>query len=213
MQTDQLIEQLATGLEPVGRLRSPAERALLWLAPVGLISTALILRYAQLDTALQRLAAPQVAFEFGAAALTAIAAIIAAFELSLPDRSPRWAWLALPPFLLWMGASGLGCLRNGLSLHGADGMLGHSTHCFLFIVAASVPLSVFLFGMLRQARPLNPLPVAAMGTLGVAASAACVLEFFHPFDVTVIDLALHLAAVAAVILIGSALRRPLLASK
>jgi len=55
--------------------------------------------------------------------------------------------------------------------------------------------------------------VAAMGTLGVAASAACVLEFFHPFDVTVIDLALHLAAVAAVILIGAALRRPLLASR
>jgi len=213
MQTDQLIEQLATRLEPIGRLRSPVERALLWLAPVGLISTALILRYAQLGTALQRLAAPQVAFEFGAAALTAIAAIIAAFELSLPDRSPRWAWLALPPFLLWMGASGLGCLRNGVSLRGPDGMVGHSGHCFVFIVAASVPLSVFLFGMLRQARPLNPLPVAAMGTLGVAASAACVLEIFHPFDVTVIDLALHLAAVAAVILIGAALRRPLLASR
>jgi len=37
-----------------------------------------------------------------------------------------------------------------------------------------------------------------------------VLQFFHPFDVTVIDLALHLAAIGLVVLIGTALRRPLL---
>ena len=52
--------------------------------------------------------------------------------------------------------------------------------------------------------------MAILGTLGVAASAAFLLEFFHPYDVTAIDLALHLAAVAAVILLGTALRRPLL---
>jgi hypothetical protein len=64
--------------------------------------------------------------------------------------------------------------------------------------------------MLRRARPLDALPVAAVGTLGVAATAAFVLQFFHPFDVTVIDLALHLAAIALVVLIGTTLRRPLL---
>ena len=73
-----------------------------------------------------------------------------------------------------------------------------------------MPLAVLLFAMLRRARPLNPIPVAILGTLGVAASAAFLLEFFHPYDVTAIDLALHLAAVAAVILLGTALRRPLL---
>jgi hypothetical protein len=38
-----------------------------------------------------------------------------------------------------------------------------------------------------------------VGGLGVAALSAFVLQFFHPFDVTVMDLATHLAAVALVI--------------
>jgi hypothetical protein len=209
MQTDQFIEQLASKLEPVRVLRSPAQRALLWLAGVGAISAALIVCYAQ-SPALQRLAEPRVAIESLGTALTAIAAIVAAFELSVPDRSPHWAWLPLPPFVLWLAASGLGCLRNGLSLWGPAGFAGDSPHCFTFITAVSVPLAVALFWMLRRARTMDPLPVAALGTLGVAATAAFILQFFHPFDVTVIDLTLHLAAVGLVVLLGTALRRPLL---
>jgi len=71
-------------------------------------------------------------------------------------------------------------------------------------------LAAGLFWMLRRARPINALPVAAIGTLGVAATAAFVLEFFHPFDVTAIDLALHLSAIALVVLVGIAWRRLLL---
>jgi hypothetical protein len=52
--------------------------------------------------------------------------------------------------------------------------------------------------------------VAALGTLAAAASAAFLIQFFHNFDVTVIDLAFHLAAVGLVVLVGTALRRPLL---
>jgi hypothetical protein len=74
----------------------------------------------------------------------------------------------------------------------------------------SVPLALGLFWMLRRARPIAPLSVAALGTLGVAASAAFMLQFFHPFDVTVIDLSLHLAAIALVVLLGTMWRRPLL---
>ena len=210
MQTDQFIEQLASELEPVQVLRSPALRALLWLAFVGVVTAALILRYAHMSSVLQRLAVPRIAVECVATALTAVTAIVAAFELSVPDSSPRWAWLPLPPFLLWLAASGLGCLRNGLSLRGPEGFLGDSPHCFMFITSASVPLAVGLFWMLRRARPIDPLPVAAIGTLGVAATAAFILEFFHPFDVTVIDLTWHLSAVGLVVLLGTAWRRPLL---
>ena len=211
MQTERLIEQLAAELEPVAPLRAPAQRALLWLVLVAATGAALILRYAHLDAALLRLAIPRIAIESCATGLTAIAAIIAAFQLSVPDRSARWVWLPVPPLLLWLAASGMGCLGNGLILHGADGLVGYRSHCFIFIVGLSVPLALLLFGMLRRAHPVNPVPVAVMGALGVAASAACLLEFFHPVDVTVMDLALHLAAVGAVILLGTALRRPLLA--
>ena len=210
MHTEQLIERLTTELETVRVLRAPALRALGWLTAVGVISALLILRFSHLDLILPRLAVIRVTVECAATALTAVTAILAAFELSIPDRSPRWAWLPLPSFLVWLGASGLGCLRNGISLEGPGGFMGESPHCFAFITAVSVPLAVALFWMLRRARPINALPVAALGTLGVAATAAFVLQFFHPFDVTVIDLSLHLAAIGLVVLIGTAWRRSLL---
>jgi hypothetical protein len=212
METDRLIKTLAAGLQPVHRLHSPATRALLWWTVVGALAGALIARYANMGVFMQRVSEPRVAVECIATALTAVTAVIAAFELSIPGRSSRWGWLPLPPFLLWLAASGLGCLRNGLSLYGADGFLGESRNCFVFITAVSVPLAAGLFWMLRRARPIAPLPVAALGALGVAATAAFLLQFFHPFDVTVIDLTLHLAAIGLMVLAGSGLRRALLAS-
>jgi hypothetical protein len=210
MNTDQIIDKLSAELAPVRVLHPPAMRALLWLAVVGIMSAALILRFTHWGVILPRLQTPRVALETAATALTAITATIAAFQLSIPDRSPRWAWLPVPTLLLWLAASGMGCLSNGLGMHNADGPLGESPHCFVFITGVSIPLAIGLFWMLRRARPLDALRVAAVGTLGVAATAAFVLQFFHPFDVTVIDLALHLAAIALVVLIGISLRRPLL---
>ncbi|HTW39069.1 MAG TPA: NrsF family protein [Steroidobacteraceae bacterium] len=205
MDTERLIEALASGLEPVQPLRSPAVRALRWLAVVAAVSLAVILRYADLGVFLHRIATPRVALECVATALTAITGILAAFQLSVPGRSTRWALLPLAPFLVWLGASGLGCLQNG-----TGGSARESMHCFVFIASASVPLAASLLWMLRRAHPIAPLPVATLGALGTAAMAAFVLEFFHPFDVTVIDLALHLAAVALVMAVIALLRRPLL---
>ena len=210
MQTDHLIEQLTTELAPVRVLRPPALRALIWLAVVAGVSAALVMRLSHLESILPRLAIPRVTVECVGTLLTAVTAVWAAFELSIPDRSPRWLWLPAAPLALWLGASGLGCLQNGLSLHEPGGVAGESPHCFVFISAASVPLAAILFWMLRRARPIHAWPVAAMGTLGVAAAAALVLQFFHPFDVTVIDLTLHLAAIALVMGIGTAWRRALL---
>ncbi len=211
MQTDKLIESLAAQLQPVRPMRAPLLRALLWLVVVGaVVSAFLMLHKGGLDLFMQRIAVPRIALEYVGTGLTAIAAVIAAFELSVPGRSSRWALLPVPPLLLWLGSSGLGCLRNGWSLDGAGGILGDSSGCFSFILLASLPLATGLFWMLRQARPIAPPPVAALGTLGVAATAAFILEFFHPFDVTVIDLTLHLAAIGLVMLIGTLWRRPLL---
>lgn len=205
MDTEKLIAELAHGLEPVERLRSPAVRALEWLAVVAAVSLAVILSFAHLEVFWQRVATPRVAVECAATALTGIAGIFAAFELSVPGRSLGWAALPLPPFLVWLAASGLGCLHNGLGSG-----VGESSHCFVFIVAVSAPLGASLMWMLRRARPIAPLPVAALGSLGAAATAAFVLQFFHPFDVTVVDLTLHLAAVAVVMAALTSLRRPLL---
>lgn len=205
-----LIERLSGELRPVRRLRPPAARALLWLAVVATVSALLIARFVDLSVITQRIAVPRIAAECIGSLLTGITAIFAAFQLSVPGRSRRWGLVPLPFLALWLAASGLGCLRNGWS-PGRDGV-DESAHCFIFILAVSVPLAAGLFWMLSRARPITPLPVAMLGTLGVAATAALLLQFVHPFDVTVIDLAFHAAAVALVMLVGTLLRRRLLAA-
>jgi hypothetical protein len=141
---------------------------------------------------------------------TAVLAAIAAFQLSLPDAPRAWAWLPLPGALLWVAASGLGCLRNwGVPADVAP--FDAARDCAVFIVALSVPLSALMFGMLRRACPLRPELTAAIGGLAVAAAAATLLNFFHPFDATATDLAVHAIAVALVVAADRALAGRMLA--
>jgi Negative regulator of sigma F len=210
---EQLIKSLIVDLRPVRPLRPPVQRAVLWLGGAALLFALLVSLTVGVHLFSIRVAAPRVAWQCAGEALTAVSAVLAAFVRSVPGRSPRWALLPLPGFALWLGASGLGCLANGWGLHGqGGGSIGESLHCFMFILGASVPLGAALFAALRRAHPIDPLPVATLGTLGVAASAAFVLEFFHPFDVTVIDLTLHFAAVGIVMALGIGLRRRVLAT-
>jgi hypothetical protein len=205
--TDKLIEGLSSGLRPVRPLRPPVSRALLWLAAATLLVGVVIVRWANLDLFIARNADPRMALECAATLLTGITAVVAAFYLSLPDRSPLWRYAPLPPLALWMASSGLGCLKYGMGWGPPGQRLGESPHCFRFIIAVSVPLALLLYVTLRRARPLQPLPVALSAALGVAALAAFTLQFFHPFDSTVIDLAMHAAAVLVILGMASASRR------
>ena len=85
-----------------------------------------------------------------------------------------------------------------------DMEVGNSASCFLFILAVSIPLAASLLVLLRRAAPLAPVPAAAAGGLAVAAIAAFALQFFHPFDVTFMDLGIHLLAVTIVVLAAPA---------
>jgi hypothetical protein len=183
--TDELIRTLGAQLQPVQPLRPPVTRALLWLVAIAVIATPLVLKLADLSAFAARNNDVRFALELAATLLTGIVAVVAAFYLSIPGRSERWLYAPLAPLALWLGTSGLGCLRNGL---------GHlNLDCLVFVLAVSVPLAVILFALLRVAKPIAPLRVALMGSLGVAAIAAFLLQFFHPFDVTVIDLGVHAA--------------------
>lgn len=197
---DRLIQGLASDLKPVRRLPSPGKRALAWLAFVAIVAC-LLAPIADLPALERRLMAePDMWLAVTGSTLTALLATVAAFQLSLPDRSRAWAWLPLPPALLWIGASGAGCLRSWFvpETHAAD--LSEARDCLLFILALSVPLSALLFMMLRRAYPLQPGLTAAIAGLAVAAAAATLLNFFHPFDAAATDLAVHAFAVALVIL-------------
>jgi hypothetical protein len=198
-ETDRLIERLAREAVPVRRLAPPLPRAAIWLAVVAAALAAAILAFADLDIFARRAADQKMTLELVGTGLTGILATIAAFQLSLPDRARSWALLPLPGLLLWIASSGYSCWRHWLT-YGPDGWeIGDSWNCFRFILGASLPLAASIIFLLRRARPLAPLPCALMGGLGVAAIAAFALQFFHPFDVTFMDLAVHLVAVAIVI--------------
>jgi hypothetical protein len=196
---ERLIRDLAAELAPVRRLASPGVRALGWLAVVAAIAVALA-TVADLAALWHRLAgATDMWLAALGSAATAILAAMAAFELSLPDARRAWALLPLPAALLWIAASGAGCLRTWLApdTHVAD--LSEARDCLLFIVGLSVPLSTLLIVMLRRACSLQPGLTAAVAGLAAAAAAATLLNFFHPFDAAATDLTVHAGAVALVI--------------
>jgi hypothetical protein len=202
---DALIEMLAADVRPVRRLAPPFLRALGWLAAVGALAAALAC-FADLGALAHRLAAtPDMWLAVAGSTLTAVLAAIAAFQTSLPDRKPAWALLPLPGLLLWVGASGLGCLRAWVvpGTHAAS--LTEARDCLVFILGVSMPLSALLVMMLRRAYPLRPNLTAATGGLAAAAAAATLLNFFHPYDAAATDLAVHAAAVAVVVLANRAL--------
>ena len=209
---DRLIRDLATDLAPVRRLRPPSVRALAWLAVV--VATAVVLAMiADLPALWHRLAAaPDMWLAVTGSALTAILAAFAAFQLSLPDARRAWALLPLPATLLWIVASGVGCLRTWFvpGTHAAD--LSEASDCLIFIIGLSVPLSALLIMMLRRACPLQPGLTAAIAGLASAAAAATLLNFFHPFDAAATDLTVHAFAVALVIVANRAFSGRLLAT-
>jgi hypothetical protein len=210
--TDILIAQLAGGLCPVRRLPPPWRRTAWWLGAITLLSVILVWGFSRFGVFMGRVRDPKLMLELIGTLLTGILAVLAAFELSLPDRSIRWALLPIPSFALWLGSSGYSCWRHWI-VYGPDRLqLGETPRCLIWIVAFGIPLGISLFVLLRRSRPLDPGPVAAMAGLGAASIAAFLLQFFHPFDVTFIDLALHLAGVAAVVVVARAAARRTLES-
>ena len=199
---DHLIEDLGSDLTPVRRLWRPVWRGAAWIGVVGLAALTMAM-FADTRTIAQRLmGAPDMWLAVVGSTLTAVLGGIAAFQLSVPDRGPLWALLPVPSLLVWILASGLGCLRTWFIPGVSDASMREAGHCFVFIVAVSVPLSVLTLVMIRRAYPLRPGLTAAVAGLAIAAAAATLLNFFHPYDASATDLATHFAAVLLVVAVN-----------
>jgi len=197
---DPLIRGLTADLRPVRRLPRPLQRTLFWLGGVAIVAV-MLAAFADLTATERRLtAAPDMWLAVTGSTLTAVLAIMAAFQLSLPDGRTIWALLPIPSALLWVGASGLGCLRTWLVPGTHDASFAEAKDCFVFIVGLSIPLSAMLILMLRRGYSLRPNLMGAIGGLAVAAASATLLNLFHPYDAAATDLTVHAAAVAIVIL-------------
>ena len=195
---DRLIERLAGELYPV-RPVSPVWLAAGWLLVV-IVFAGYLASMSDLHAMTRRLtAAPDMWLAALGSALTGVLAVVAAFMTSVPGRSTRWALLPLPPLALWIWESGMGCARGWHlpGMHGAT--FGDSDHCFMFICGISLPLSLLLMALLRWTFPLRPNLTLALGGLAAAGAAATLLNFFHPYDASVSDLAIHAVAVGLVV--------------
>lgn len=213
--TDTLIDQLVADVHPVRPLRSPVIRALMTLAAIALVAGVAIALLGDVGGLRQRYSGRELllALEMGAMLTTGVLAIVAAFSASISGGSKRWRVAPIPPFTLWLLVSGFGCYGDFVRRGGAEWELGDSMHCLLFIVATSAVLAPLLIWQLARAKPIDPLPVALLGGLGIAAVSAFVLQFFHPYSVTFIDLAVHLVAILIVVgSLGLANRRALAAA-
>ena len=196
---ERLIGALAANLRPVRPLPPPALRTLFWLILVLAAAVALALFTDMTAIEHRIMATPDMWLAVIGSIATMTASAFAAFELGLPDRSRAWALLPLPAAALWVGASGLGCMRGYVLPDSHVATIGETKDCLLFIIGLSVPLAPVMIVMLRRACSLTPSLTAAMAGLASAAAAATLLNFFHPFDAAVTDLAVHAVAVVIVI--------------
>jgi hypothetical protein len=208
--TPELIEALAANARPVRRLRHPAWRAAGWLLlaaiTVGLIAVGHGVR-ADIG---ERLREPVFAIALAAAAFTGIFAALAAFMISLPDRSRAWLVLPAPALVVWLATIGYGCLIDWVAIGPAGIELGETARCFATLFLTSFPLSLTLLLMLRHAAVLRPTETAVTGALAVAAIAATALSLIHDLDATVMILVWNVATTAVFVALGAAYGQRLL---
>jgi hypothetical protein len=205
--TPELIDRLSASAPPVRRLRSPLLRTALWLLLAGLVLLVLAVVHGARTDLVLRLHEPRFAAGLAGSLLTGILAAIAAFFLSLPDRSRLWLLLPAPALALWVVTIGYGCMTDWVGI-GPDGVrLGSTLECFATLMIASLPLSAALLVMLRHAARLHPTMVGVMGGLATAGIAATALSLFHEIDATVMVLIWNLGAAALIVALGGILGR------
>jgi hypothetical protein len=192
-----LIGELGTDLRPVRRLPRPWVRTVLWLAVVGAVAAFLVATRSLLPALGIVGNDPYMLPGAWASLATAVLAAVAAFELSLPDRSDAWALLPVPALLVWVVLNGLGCLAT-LAVPGTQTTFPQFLVCLTLLLCISAPLTLAMIVMLRRSRPLRPLRVALLGGLAASGAAATLLVLVHPHDSAVLDLAAHGVAVAVI---------------
>jgi hypothetical protein len=194
MNTDDLIQRLAQGLEPETPLRRPAARAGAWFAGAALYVAALAIGMGFVKGYPDGIGVTFWAVQL-AALVTSLLASAAAFASVIPGLSSRSRSLALAAAASWL------VILAATSTADADwSAISSATHewwCVGFIVAGGAPLLVVLARMLRRGAPLKPATTAALAALSVAALANVGACISLPHANNAITLAWHGGVIAA----------------
>ena len=203
MRTEDLISQLAVGLKPVRRLPSPLAMLAIWsLFCAGIIAAALLISGLRADFAAWLMDGFDL-YHLMSAALVALTAGYAAFQLALPDRDQRWALLPIPAVIGWLVTMGWGCLADLARLGPEALKLTVSYPCLGFIIGLGLPMTVAIVVLTRHAAWMRPTPVAALGGLSAAAFASLGLTLVQELNAAVMVLVWHGLAVLVVTCIGA----------
>ena len=203
--TEQLIDTLASNIRPVRPLPPPWLRCSLWLGSAGVIVTMLGISHGVRPDLLQHFQHPMFATRIGGALATGVLAALAAFLISLPDRSQRWALLPVPGVVVWFSTIGYGCLTNWITLDPGGVRLAEVASCFATLLLIGTPLSLALFLMIHRARPLRSGAATVCGALAVAAVTAAALSLFHRLDATILVLLWNLGVAVLFLALGGML--------
>lgn len=201
--TRDLIDALATNVAPVRRLRPPLLRAVCWLLLAVLILVLLAVSQGIRSDLSARLQQSTFLVGMLGALLTGTLAAVAAFMLSLPDRSRLWLLLPVPTLILWLSAIGYQCLTDWISIQ-PDGLrFDETARCFATLVLTSLPLTLAMLVMLRYAAPLRPTSATLTGSLAVAGITATALSLMHDLDASLMILMWNLGVASLVVAMGS----------
>lgn len=207
--TDRLIEQLALEAVPVRPLASPVQRTLGWLAASIALVAVLAVLLGWRGGMPEDMALPGGGLAWWGSLLTGIFAAHAVFQVSVPGRSPGWAWLALPPALAWFGGMGWGCLVEARAGTLAFGL--QSWHCALMITLVSTPMLLVMLLLVRHAGVLRPVPTAALAVLSAAGLSSAAVSLVHGQESAALTLLWHGGAVLLLCVLALLSGRPLLA--
>jgi hypothetical protein len=173
---------LVASATPVRRLRPPIQRAGIWLLFAAIaLGVVAALHGTRLDLA-GRMREPSFLATLAGPLLTAVSAAVAAFHLSLPDRSRLWTFLPVPALALWVATIAHSCLANGISI-GTDGVRPANTlESLATLVIASLPPFAVFSAMLRHTALLYPTMLIVMGGLASVGTAATALSLLQELD-------------------------------
>jgi hypothetical protein len=204
-----LIDALVANARAVRPLSSPSKRAAATLAVIALVGVAAVMVGSNLREFRSLHAGREVmtTLEMAAMLATGVLAITGAFFASIAGRSRAWLLAPLPCLAAWVLISGVGCYSLLSAGAAAGSPEGDSRHCLLFILGVSLLLAPAVTWRLARAAPIDPLPVALLAGLGIAALSAFLLQFFHPFTITFLDLGMHLLGVLLVVGVAGLLNR------
>jgi hypothetical protein len=178
---------------------APLQGAALVLAALAGAIFFCVSLFADPDLIARQLGNPGAILEMIGAGLTGIAAIVAAFRIHVRGRTLAWRATPLALFAAWQILAVYRSLAVPLDKTAKQILYGHSPECFLFILAAGIPVALILFSLLRLHRVHLGWSASAMTGLATSSVAVFVMQFFHDFEMNFGDWSIHFLAMGMIV--------------